>query len=315
MANQFEANVLDSELHFYSYRKLFEADVPTGAQIVAALHERFEQGGLATIEYDARKIYIQEFDLYDRYAVMLFHATDPNVRDMDYSNIETGDLRTAERAPDEEPAFSAHVVICTDRSYDNRRSYPFIIEEAKALPRTIVAKTINTYLAPIFNCMRSRPQKGDKKEFRVVARLQAPLDETVEGVLASGGRLEALKLRHESFESVVHGDEAYPVHEDRLMRIRVDGQPMGERARDLLKSYYSGLDRGQYKSLKIVLFDPESNANKTIPVDLSSDDILHNAFIRKRVLKGFKEPLKECDPNLRADLTQKMREIGDVEEN
>ena len=44
-----------------------------------------------------------------------------------------------------------------------------------------------------------------------------------------------------------------------------------------------------------------------MPIDLSQDDILNSAFIRKIALTDFEQPLKECDAEIRADLLELMK--------
>ncbi|NIZ09707.1 hypothetical protein [Pseudooceanicola sp. HF7] len=310
MATQNETNVFDTELFFMSYRNLFPEDVPTGRAVFEKLAEEHAAKPFPTLEYQARKVYIAELVLSGDWVDILFHLTDPEIRDRDYSNLDDGTLRTAERMDGEEPAFSSHVSICIATQFDTTRTYPCIIQETESLSRTLISISLNTYIKPLFyEENRARPDKGDTKTFRVTAKLQAPIDETLSGMIDNGGRIEAVKFVEQSLAQVVNGDETYPTQEQRSVLIKTDEKPTLDRAKDFITSFYSGFDRSGIKSLKVIVYDPENDTNKTIPVNLNDDNILQNAFIKKIKLTGFDTPLKDCDATIREDILTKMKGV------
>lgn len=315
MASLFEAKVFDTEIHFHSLRKLFEESVPTGKVIFDTLKAAFDKDDLPAYEFEKRTIYLESFDISGNWVVLLFHLTDPNVRDRDYSNLKNKTIRTASRQPGEEPAFSSHVVIHVGNEGDLRRSYPCIIEEAENLSRTLIARVINLYVKRYYNEERVRPEQKDKKTFQLSAQLRAPIDQTLEGLLQKGGAIEEIKFIEEGIASVVNGDEAFPVQEERQFRIKPEGRPTKDRARDFITGYWSSFDRRGKKSIRIVIYDAENESQKTIGIDPKQESVLENAFIKKERLTGFKVPLKECDVSVRDDVVAKMKELVHVETN
>lgn len=313
MATQFEAKVFETEIQLKTYRNLFPADVPTGKEAFESLVQNHEQNRLPNLSFFGRTFYISDASHDGDWIKLLLHMTDPEIRDRDYADLTDGSLRTAARRDGEEPAFSSHVIVYVGNEFDTRRAYPCIIEEAESLSRTIIMHAINQYLDRLFAEERVRPEKNDRKTFRVTASLRAPLDQTIEGMLNSGAKLEEIKVTENALKSVVHGDEAYEVEEKRQLSLKVEGRPFGDRARDLLSNFYGSLDRGNKKSLKVVLYDPENETHKTVPVNLKDDNILQNAFIRKVLLSGFSDPLKECDGVFREDLLEEMIGLVNVE--
>ena len=322
LGSKSECFVFDAELFFRSHRGAFEAEVPTGLEIFDTILAHHASEGIEALQYGSRNLYLHRAHRDGDYVALLFHLTDPEVRDRDYAKPETRELRTALREEGEEPAFSAHVLIKVASEFDIRRAYPCIIQQTESLTRTVILDFINVILRRLFDEERDNPKRAGKKAkeaqrykekvlFRIHGILQAPFDQTIAGILGKGGRLEGLVVTEEHLADVPSGDETFPVRHASSVEMKLEDRPLGDRAKNFVLNYWNGFDRDGSKKLRVVLHDPENDTTKRVPIDLRNDDILQNAFIKKVRFLDFSPELKDCDEEVRDDLVQRMRGVAD----
>lgn len=293
-------------IYIHTYYNLFQNNVPTAANLFDELLRRHDKNPYA-FNQSTKTIKIREFKISNsKYAEILFQMTDPSIPDHVLSDRDSGDLRTAERKQNEDPAISAHVLIDLNSPHDQRRSYPTCIENIDYLPRSLIIRFFNEWMAGCLSEERTDTKTGKKKTFRPVVNFIAPLSQTIEQLLDNGGTLNGVQWVEEKLEDNALGDKAYPIQRRKDVRLKVMNMPTGPAAKEILRTVLPKDLTMLNRSIKVTIED-NNDRLKTIAIDPSKNNVLSNVFIPQAHFSGFNKPLKNCESNLRVDLLEKMK--------
>ncbi|WP_300014388.1 hypothetical protein [uncultured Roseobacter sp.] len=110
------------------------------------------------------------------------------------------------------------------------------------------------------------------------------------------------KVQEEDF-----GDDAHAVTIAHEVNMKITGKPQGNVAIDFIRARIQEFQGHGLENAKVVVEDL-SGRIKTSPLDLNLEDIAGNFFILQHLRSGFEQPLNVCEPTIRADVVEKMRE-------
>ncbi|KIQ70944.1 hypothetical protein Wenmar_00319 [Wenxinia marina DSM 24838] len=299
--------VYEASIRLHTFYNYFPEDVPTAKEAFERLNGAFTKGDLLPVKQGLSELRIAEFEIVNSYAKILFHLSNPLIPDADLRNGRTNKIRTARRGKDETPVVSAHFIVNFAATGDGKRIYPAVLEETERLSRSAVVSLLNLYLDSQYREQRKN-KKGQKKNYSVRLAFIAPVDQTIGHLLEHGGKLKEVKIVRESMAKVTHGDKSYPIIKAQDVRLKTKDEPTGNKAKNILQRIWDDEDRA-VKSFKVLVGDPENESTKTVDVDLQSNSILENAFIKKTLLSGFKTPLRQCEDAFRADVFVKIRDL------
>lgn len=308
MISQFERYAFLGEVHVYTFRNLFKNQVPLGLQLFNDLHARYSAGSVHVMNKEQKSIRIHDFQISNtRYAEILFQLTDPSIPDNVLSDRKSGGLRVAKRNLTEDPAVSAHMVVDLNPNFDSERKYPACIENIDYLPRGLIIKYFNEWMAAEL----SQPivRKGDKeaKTFQPRFEFVAPASQTIQDALDNGGVLCGVKWVEDEVDEQTFGDKSYPVVKRTDVGMKVKNRPTGDAAKKILSGLWKRAKGQQTKAVKVTIADGKDR-QKTVGIDPSKNNVLSNLFIPQAHFDNFKPEMAMCEGKIRDDLTAKMKQ-------
>lgn len=307
MISQFERYGFLGEIRVYTFRNLFKNKVPLGADLFKELASLHQSGDVLEMGLGAKKIWIKEFKMSNTgHAEILFHMTDPSIPDNVMSDRTTGILRTASRTKTEDPAVSAHIVVDLDAKYDSSRNYPACIENIDHLPRSLMIRYFNTWMASRLTQKITRNGEKEEKTFQPRMEFIAPASQTIQDALDNGGVLKGVKWVEDEVIEQTFGDKSYPVVSRTDVGMTVKNRPTGKAAKKTLQAMVDKARGQKPKAIKVTIED-ENDRAKTIGIDPAKNNVLSSIFIPQEHFENFKPPMALCEQHIRNDLIAKMK--------
>lgn len=298
------------QVYIHTFRNTFQAIAPTGLELANILLLRFNQGSLPMIPYGVQQVSISQMRLVNNEFHILFHLYDPSIQDPDYVNHANGSIRFAARGAGEDPARSAHMVINIDAFYDATRTYPAGFENVEYVSRSLISKFLNDLLWQVAHRQELKvlpSGKEELKDFSPRVQIQAHASQSLESMLTDGGKLLGIKVATTTLHQTAFGDAAYPVVEEEDISIKVQNEPTGNSAKQILIRAWGSIRARNPKRVTVVIQDDAEDRLKSVSVDVGRGNILENIFVRQFNLGRFNPPLRLCEPAFRNDLIQAIR--------
>lgn len=306
MVSQFERFGFLGVMRVYTFRNLFNNDVPTGMEVFKRLRDLHNGGSVHTMGSGRKSIRIQQFDISTSgHAEVLFQMTDPSIPDNVLSDRKSGGLRVAGRTQTEDPAVSAHIVVDLNSAHDLERTYPTCIENIDYLSRSLMVQYFNEWMAAQLSKPKIRKGEKEAKTHQPRFEFVAPGSQTIQSILDNGGVLKGVKWVEDEMVEQSFGDKAYPVVKRTDVGMTVKNRPTGAAAKKILGDLTGVVLGKKPKAVKITIEDGNERT-KTIGIDPSVNNVLSNVFIPQAHFDKFKPPMAMCEAQTRRDLVDKM---------
>lgn len=280
---------------------------PTAREVFELLRDKCREGKLPVKSTGLATGKIEKITIDGDYAAVLFRYTDPEISESTAEDTDTKALRILALKPKELHAVSAHILIDISAKHDAKAAYPAVVENVDWLSRSLMIACLNAACTAFFTEKRRKPGAKEDQEYGVRLKLRGHQSSTLKNILSNGGVLHGLQLEGASVTDDGFGEGKYAVVTSQQYDIRIKGRPTGESAIDWLKrKVKSSKDEG-IDTAKVVI---ESEGRvKTQKLDLKLTDITENFLIKQTKLDGFKAPLRNCEPDIRTDLMEKMKKV------
>ncbi len=297
------------ETKIYTFRSYFNSQAPTAAVLFQDVQNLYGKKKIGTYKFGKSTISLEKMRVIGGFARMLFRVTNPDIPDNRFYSEAKGKLRDAGREGDEEPAISCHVIVNLDSKFDVFQSYPTAMENVPYLSRSNILYTLNGIFGDHFSEERLWTPKSGKPENRIFTpkiRHQAPLSETIGGLLDARGKLKDIEIIEETLQESAPFDKAFPHKERRSIKIIPEKASKPKRAKEIIVGYIKDIDFAKVKKVSVSIEDPDHGKSKVISIDPDKQNVLANAFIPQKLLKKIKPQLTACEDDFHDQLTAKM---------
>ena len=265
--------VFQTVVQLKSARDSFPNDVPTARAVCLKLESCLKENKkFDIIDGDAndpspRIFSIVEISVEGDHAAILFHATDPTVRDPSYKELNSGEIVESQRPQDAEPAYSAHAVINIASNFDDNRLYPLAIQDTDVMSRTRVLELINHFLkTEYYDKEKETTEKGQTKVYQIMAMVIAPFSASIARKLANGADLLGIDTILEEPASPTAFGSGGIAHTTVRRSTTFRKTASKEEKIEGIKKYWSNIRKGEYKSIKVRLNDPDNVTSKVVDI-------------------------------------------------
>lgn len=265
-----------------TYRNYFENSVPTIMHLMQNI-KTLEDINPSIIKQGKKEVVIKDIDISNEIISLLLEVADPEILDHYVYDTQKNTTRLHARNANEVPVVSVHVVINASSKYDSRKVYPTAIENNPYLPRSYVLNVINSIMSSHFNCLKDwKGKKGkvEKKMYSPRVDFGAAANQTLNGMLTSGGALVGVSWVDVTVKNAAQGMGTYAVSETKSVNMKVAGKPKGQDAFNVIKDLVAKVPKGA-KTTSIIVVD-ENEKEKVVGVDISAPDILATVFIPQK---------------------------------
>ena len=300
------------ETKLYTFRSYFDAQAPTATSLFTDLLRIHAQNKIGKYGFGRSTASLHKMKIVGNYASFLFRVTNPDILDNRYFSETKDKLRDVKRQGDEEPAISCHAIINLDTKFDKFRAYPTSIENVPYLSRSMVLYMLNNIFADHMKEERLwTPKKGNptSKPYLPKIKHQAPVSETIGGLLDAKGRLKDIEITEETLQERAAFDNAVTHKVRRSVKIIPETATKPQAMKDFLVSKIKNIDLTEVKKITVSIEDPNHGKPKVISIDPNRTNILDNAFVPQKLLKNISPALTACEDDFHAALTAKMTKI------
>lgn len=259
---------------------------------------------------DTRQFTLGQFKLKKEYAVFLFHARDERIADQIQQDKKTKKSRPFPKTKNEAPAHSAHMVVSLPPIGTNSTTFSFALENVSYVSRTAILE----YLIELFKsefsdtytpAKKNSKDKPKERDCRPYVEMDGNIANTFDDAFHKKGVvLDELVVTNAS-ASKIFDEETAIKSVNETLTMKLAPQITGNIAERTLKFVYNKY-KGSQSQIKVKV-TPPSERSKVTPLDMTREDIMHQAFIFQEKV-SVEDELNVFESEIRTDLVEKMIE-------
>lgn len=233
-------------------------------------------------------------------AVLLFLGIDRQRAEAVYGDIDTLNLRTAKKNPNEGGTVAAHLVINIDgRAPQTCLS---LLEDVDGMSRSRIVPFLRKLIDDNIDHTEKMPN-GDDKTLQSNLTASIVADRPIQDQL-NDARLLAVDLVKKTRKNEIDKKDEYG-ERIRLIEFKPVSDARGTKARRIISAILGRSDVAIYPEVRIQIEESDGN-QRSVNVNRERQDALTSAFQRRTLIEGLDPPLQEATKTIVDNLVTKM---------